>query len=91
MGSLRQILLHALYFWRSKFVSIMRRQSAILDRLLKVFYAPVVTTIRINQAVQDLDESTRLYFVMGDVASKFVNVTMPFKNGYAAFQAGKPQ
>jgi len=56
-----------------------------------VFHAPVVTTIRINQVVQDLDESTRLYFVTGDVASKFVNVTMPFKNGYAAFQAGKPQ
>jgi hypothetical protein len=91
MGPLRQTMLHAQYFWRSKFASIMRQQSAILDRLLRVFHAPVVTTIRINQVVQDMDESTRLYFVMGDVASKFVNVTMPFKNRYAAFQAGKPQ
>jgi len=44
-----------------------------------------------NQVVQGLDESTELYFVMGDVASKFVNVTMPFKNRYATFQAGRPQ
>jgi hypothetical protein len=69
MDPLRQTLLHPLYFWSSKFASIMRQQSAILDMLLRAFHAPIVTTIRINQVVQGLDESARLYFVMGDVAS----------------------
>jgi hypothetical protein len=59
--------------------------------MLRAFQAPVVTIIRINQVVQGLDEFAVLYFVMGDMANKFVNVTMPFKNRYAAFQAGKPQ
>jgi hypothetical protein len=61
---------------------------------VRAFNAPASTTVRVNQAVPDLDGSLRPDFVAVDESSKtvtIIDITMPFKNRYAAFQAAREE
>ena len=77
---------------QTNFVSITKRHIAIQDRLVRAFNASASTTVRINQAVPGLDGSLRPDFVAVNEICKTVatiDVTMPFENRYAAYQAAR--
>jgi hypothetical protein len=71
-------------------VSIKKRHNAIQDRLVRAFNASASTIVRINQALPGLD--LRPDFVASNETCKtiaIIDVTMPFENRYAAFQAAR--
>ena len=91
-GYANETLPHVLCHCKPNFVSITKRHNAIQDRLVRAFNASASTTIRINQAVPGLDVSLRPDLVAVNETCKtvtIIDVTMPFENRYAAFQAAR--
>ena len=76
---------------QTKFPLKTKRHDAILQ-IGEGVHAPASIIVRINQAVPGADEFFRPDLVAVDEACKTVaieNVTMPFENRYAAFQAAR--
>jgi hypothetical protein len=93
-GYANETLPHVLCHCKPNFVSITKRHNAIQDRLVRAFNASTTTTIRINQAVPGFDGSLRPDFVAVNETCKtvaIIDVTMPFENRYAAFQAAREE
>jgi len=85
---------HVLCHCKLNFVSITKRHNVIQDRLVRAFNVSASTTVRINQAVPGLDGSLRPDFVASNETCKtvaIIDVTMPFENRYAAFQAAREE
>jgi hypothetical protein len=75
-------------------VAITKCHNAIQERLVRAFNASASTTVRINQSVPGLDGSLRPDFVAVNDTCKtvaIIDVTMPLKNRYAAFQAAREE
>jgi len=75
-------------------VAITKRHNAIQDRLVRAFNASASTTVRINQSVPGLDGALRPDFVAVNDTCKtvaIIDVTIPFENRYAAFQAARQE
>ena len=93
-GYANETLPHVLCHCKPNFVSITKRHNAIQDRLVKAFKASATTTVRINQAVPGFDGSLRPDFVAVNETCKtvaIIDITMPFENRYAAFQAARQE
>jgi len=61
---------------------------------VRLFKASATTTVRINQAVPGFDGSLRPDFVAVNETCKtvaIIDITMPFENRYAAFQAARQE
>jgi len=93
-GCANETLPHVLCHCKPNFVAIKKRHNAIQARLVRVFNASASTTVRINQSVPGLDRSLRPDFVAVNDTCKtvaIIDVTMPFENRYAAFQAARQE
>jgi hypothetical protein len=74
-------------------VAITKRHNAIQDRLVKAFSASASTTVRINQSIPGLDGFQPDFVAVNDTCKTvaIIDVTMPFENRYAAFQAARQE
>jgi len=85
---------HVLCHCKPNIVAITKHHNAIQDRLVRAFNASASTTVRINQSVPGLDGSLRPdCFAVNDTCKTvaIIDVTMPFENRYAAFQAARQE
>ncbi|XP_067141006.1 uncharacterized protein [Centruroides vittatus] len=92
-GFVRETLSHVLCHCSPNFRLITRRHNAILFCLIAAFQ-PKGATLLVNQRVPGFDENCRSDMVVIHKQSKsatIVDVTVPFKNGQAAFQAARDE
>lgn len=87
-----ETLPHVLNHCVPHFTTMTRRHNAVLDRIVKALRPPEGAEVRVNQTVPGLQGNLRPDLVILEPTTKrvtIVDVTIPFENRYAAFEAAR--